>query len=83
MVTDTRKWGSGGRYGPAHRALRKRVRVSVDAGLAVCARCGFPIASSEPWDLGHDDVTGGYAGAEHRRCNRATSGRRRDQSRLW
>jgi len=83
MAADTRKWSSGGRYGPVHRSLRKTVAVEADAGYSTCARCGFPILRGEPWDLGHDDVTGGYAGPEHRRCNRATSGRRRDQSRLW
>lgn len=63
-------------YGSVHRNLRKRWEPVVAAGLAACARCGGPIIPGEGWDLGHDDANRGrYVGPEHRRCNRATSGR--------
>jgi hypothetical protein len=67
-------------YGYAHKQLRKRVAAVVEAGRAACARCGEPIRSDEPWDLGHDDNDRSlYSGPEHRCCNRATSGRPKKQ----
>jgi hypothetical protein len=64
-------------YGHRHQLIRKRVKETVDAGLAVCARCGLPIWPGEPWDLGHvDGDRSRYSGPEHRRCNRATASRR-------
>lgn len=77
-------------YGYEHKKMRERVAAVVAAGRAVCWRCGRRIAPAEPWDLGHDDKDRSlYAGPEHRRCNRATAGRRvvRDEqpaaSRRW
>lgn len=71
-------------YGYKHQQLRRQVARLVDAGGAKCARCGVLIAPDEPWDLGHDDHDRSlYSGPEHRRCNRATTGRRRWQSREW
>ena len=71
-------------YGYEHKRTRKRVAAVVEAGRAVCWRCGLPIHPDEPWDLGHDDSDRSlYAGPEHRRCNRATAGRRKTSSRRW
>jgi len=73
-------------YGWRHQQVRARWRRVVDAGWAVCAHCGGAIVPGEPWDLGHDDLDRSlYVGPEHRRCNRATAGRRvrRRVSRAW
>jgi hypothetical protein len=82
-------------YGTAHQNLRKRVERDVQAGIAACWRCqanGLPhdkalIKPDEPWDLGHDDNDRTkYRGPEHRKCNRATAGRRTtavDTTRTW
>jgi len=62
------------RYGRAHRLVRKKYASIVEAGNAVCARCGDPIAPYEKWDLDHDDddpLQRRYLGPSHRRCNRA------------
>jgi hypothetical protein len=67
-------------YGAEHRRLRKRWAREVARGGVACARCGRPIDPEEPFDLGHDDRDSSrstYAGPEHVRCNRATSGRRK------
>jgi hypothetical protein len=70
-------------YGAEHRLLRKRLQALVATGEVACARCARLIFPGEPWDLGHDDYDRTvYAGPEHRRCNRATSKRRR-HSRRW
>ena len=61
------------KYGPAHRALRIRLARQVAAGGVECARCGKAIEPGSEWDLGRRDGTLSYAGAEHARCNRATS----------
>lgn len=63
-------------YGHAHQKLRARLAPLVATGAVACARCGNPIAPTEQWDLGHDDLDRErYSGPEHARCNRATSGR--------
>jgi hypothetical protein len=46
-----------GRYDGAHQALRKRLALEVNAGLARCVRCGELIAAGKPWDLVHVDGT--------------------------
>lgn len=71
-------------YGSAHQKLRKRLAPKVAAGGVRCWRCGELILAGEQWDLGHDDVDRrAYRGPEHIKCNRATSNRRRWQSREW
>ena len=75
---------------PGHRRLRAQWARRVQAGVVKCARCGELIAPDEPFDLGHVDGTLSYAGAEHARCNRATSSHRVERkgwldptSRIW
>jgi hypothetical protein len=72
-------------YGDRHRKMRAGYLPLVASGKAICARCGRGIRSDEPWDRGHVDGSKfAYAGPEHRRCNRATSGRSlRRVSRDW
>ncbi len=69
-------------YDWAHRQLRRRVAKVVDAGSAVCWRCGRPIHPCEPWDLGHSDAPAAkvrrlYNGPEHRSCSRVSGGWKR------
>ena len=64
----------GRKYGWKHQQVRERLRRQVDAGLAVCARCGKPIIPGTPWDAGHVDGDPNlYSGPEHRKCNRRTA----------
>jgi hypothetical protein len=66
-------------YGSSHQALRSRLLAAWKPGQP-CARCGQPIYYIWTWDLngkrvsavdlGHTDDRRGYAGLEHRRCNR-------------
>jgi hypothetical protein len=64
-------------YGNQHQRARKRWARIVAEGGAACARCGRAILPGMLWDLGHvDGDRTRYAGPEHRKCNRATSGRR-------
>lgn len=70
-------------YGKVHRLLRRAWASRVARGGVMCVRCERPIHPSEPWDLGHDDFDRSrYSGPEHRRCNRATAGRKKT-SRAW
>jgi hypothetical protein len=64
-------------YGAAHQRKREQLLAAFQPGQP-CARCGQPIASADDADLGHDDSDRSqYRGLEHKRCNRATSGRSR------
>jgi len=64
-------------YGWRHAKNRAEWHKIVLAGGVRCVRCGEVIEPDEPWDLGHvDGDPSRYQGPEHRRCNRATSGRR-------
>lgn len=57
-----------GRYGPTHRAIRRRL-----APLAVgspCVRCGRTIEAGEPVDLDHAEDGRTYLGMAHSSCNR-------------
>ena len=63
-------------YGKPHQRIRARLTPLVLAGGVKCVRCGELIDPHEPWDLGHvDHDPSRYAGPEHARCNRATTGR--------
>jgi hypothetical protein len=66
--------GSRG-YGAAHRSLRAGVARVVEAGEAVCARCGLPIRPGEPFDLDHGPDRSSYLGPSHRGCNRQAGAR--------
>src|SRR5215831_17366447 len=64
-------------YGRGHQGVRSQYEPLVLAGRVACARCGEPILPTDRWDMGHvDGDRSRYAGPEHARCNRATSGRR-------
>jgi hypothetical protein len=73
-------------YGTEHQKLRRRWAAVLAEQFVRCARCGGVIRPGDPWDLGHDDYDRSvYTGPEHRRCNRATAGRKpkRATSRAW
>ena len=77
-------------YGWKHQELRKRWQRSVDAGVATCSRCGYPIEPGEKWHLDHTDDRQGYYGPAHSSCNVTAANKRRArrvgvkrQSRAW
>ena len=62
-------------YGIQHQRLRARWKRRLDREPWPCARCGLPILTGQPWDLGHADDRKSWTGPEHQACNRATAGR--------
>jgi hypothetical protein len=74
-------------YDVHYRRRREDAKLVVESGDAVCARCGLPIAPSQKWDLGHDDLDRSIIrGPEHRLAadcpaggNRATSRHRKER----
>ena len=63
-------------YGSAHVRLRKQWAPRVATGTVLCARCGQPIESGEPWALDHDDNDRTkYLGPSHRHCNDSAGGK--------
>ena len=63
-------------YGAAHRRLKDRWQVEVDANGATCFRCGGSVPKgSRKWDLGHTEDRTGWTGPEHVGCNRSAGGR--------
>lgn len=72
------------------KQARKRIQPLIDAGDAVCARCGHPIRPGQAWDVGHVlplDTHGHLADdpanmrPEHRRCNRSAGARQGNRKR--
>jgi hypothetical protein len=72
-------------YTGKHRRLRAWFQQRMDNGETFrCWRCGEPILSGQFWDLGHQDFDRTkYGGPEHRRCNRATAGRKQAPPKRW
>jgi hypothetical protein len=68
-------------YGWSHQQARRQVAPAVLAGLAVCARCGLPIAPWEAWHLDHADDRRGYVGVSHARCNTSAGARKGNRMR--
>jgi hypothetical protein len=56
-------------YGSNHRAERRRWESLVQAGAAVCVRCGFPIPPGTRFHLDHRDDRLGCLGVSHASCN--------------
>ena len=66
------------RYGGLHRRERRKWERVVQAGDAVCARCGRPIVPGSAWHLDHEDSgeARDYLGPSHAACNQAAGARR-------
>lgn len=54
---------------PEHRAARAAMKADVDAGRAVCCRCGGSIVPGQPWHADHNRARTGYLGPAHASCN--------------
>lgn len=68
-------------YGSPHQQLRAAWAPHVATGTVTCPRCLEPIASTEPWDLGHNEDRTSYTGPEHQGCNRAAGARKANRAR--
>jgi hypothetical protein len=68
-------------YGSVHYARRRQVAPLVNAGKAVCSRCGRPISPRELWHLDHADDRQGYLGVAHAYCNLRAAGIKSHQQR--
>lgn len=63
-------------YDRDYDSERNKIASTVAAGRATCWRCGQPITTGTPWDLGHDDHDRTTIhGPEHATCNRSAAGR--------
>jgi hypothetical protein len=58
-----------------HRTARKHLGREVASGVALCWRCGRPIAPGSKWHVGHDDAGERIMGAEHASCNLSAQNR--------
>jgi hypothetical protein len=63
-------------YGTAHQAERRRWGLVVEAGQALCCRCGGWIAPGSPFHLDHRDDKLGYLGVSHAACNLRAAARK-------
>lgn len=62
---------------PEYRALRRAVKVEVDAGRGACWRCRRFLPPGSAWHLGHDDVDRSIIrGAECPPCNLSAAARK-------
>ncbi|HEX8135563.1 MAG TPA: hypothetical protein VF880_19300 [Actinomycetes bacterium] len=63
-------------YDREHEAVRRSL-LAVSTPWTPCARCGLPLGPDPGRiDLGHRDDGPGWAGLEHRRCNRQAGARK-------
>jgi len=74
--------------GPAHRAERRRIALTVNGGGAICCLCGRPIIPGTPWDLDHTPDRRDWRGPAHAHCNRSDGAKRGNakrhrRSRVW
>jgi hypothetical protein len=63
-------------YGSRHQAERKRWKLVVESGAAVCVRCGLPIVPGTRWHLDHRDDGLHYLGPAHAICNLRAAAKR-------
>ncbi len=64
-------------YGWRHQQARARAKRYIDAGQAVCVRCGGWVDPRTRWHLDHTDDRSGYLGISHGACNVNAARRKR------